>query len=148
MGRSLSGRLAVAIGLALLSGCDSRFFKTFGHNFTDTLSSKSSPDGAIAAAYVVERRGFVFSPETYGVTLTPTKADPRDGVVVLTEGDDDRPIVYRWKDNKTLVVRLPCGWWADLRDHYQLPRTVRIIDIKYALPVGCTTEMPAESPLE
>ncbi len=115
--------------------------------FTDVMSTSKSPDGQITAAYVIEAHG-PMAGVAYGITLSPTGSDPRDGSIVLREGEDDRELVYRWADNQTLVVRLPCGWWADLTNHYQLPGTSRIIDVKYEPPQGCTPQLPGSVPID
>ena len=127
------------LGLILSGGSD--------QPFTDVMSTSKSPDGQITAAFVIEARG-PMAGVAYGITLSPTGSDPRDGSIVLREGEDDRELVYRWADNQTLVVRLPCGWWADLTNHYQLPGTSRIIDVKYEPPQGCTPQLPGSVPID
>ena len=124
---------------ALLAGCSDQ-------KFTDVMTTAKSPDGAITAAYVVEAHG-PMAGVFYGITLSPTGSDPRNGEPVLVAGEDDREFVYHWADSETLIVRLPCGWWAYLTNHYQLPGTSRIIDIKYSPPEGCTPQLPASLPM-
>jgi hypothetical protein len=101
--------------------------------FTDVLEQKASPDGSIVASYVVQNYG-PMTGTTFGLTLSGTAGNPLKSDPILVEGEDDRSIQYNWIANDRLEVRLPCGWWGSLTNHYQLRGTSRIVDISYLPP--------------
>jgi hypothetical protein len=122
------------------------------HNFTDVLGIKLSPGGKIRAASVVESRGFA-APTTYGITLSSISENPLDARPVITAGEYRNEIDYKWMDAKTLAIRLPCGWWGNLTNHYQLPNTDEIIDIVFLPPSGCeaisrSSALPSKATLQ
>ena len=130
----MSSRLLPLAGMTMLFcfplyGCSSK-------RFTDVTALAPSPDGAIAAASVVAAYGFGLYGGR-GVTLSAKGGDPLSGSTVLAYGEDDHPPALRWSDANHLVIDLPCGWWTDLQNHWQLPETDRVIDISY-LPAPTT----------
>ena len=106
------------------------------HKFTDLLGTKLSPDGKIMAAFVVESRGFA-SPTTFAITLSQAPENPLDARPIITEGEYRDDIWYEWSNAKTLTIRLPCGWWANLTNHYQATNSDQIVDIDFLPPKGC-----------
>ncbi|MBV9654231.1 MAG: hypothetical protein JOZ42_06675 [Acetobacteraceae bacterium] len=101
--------------------------------FTDLLGQKASPDGSIVASYVVQNHG-PMSGTLFGLTLSGRKDDPLKADPILTDGEDDSPAQFEWINDTRLEVRLPCGWWGHLTNHFQLKGTNRIVDIAYLPP--------------
>ena len=138
--------ISIVVVAAWLAACQ----REPQHRFTDVVDSKASPDGRIVAAQVWEDHG-LGGPHNSGIVVVAKGTDPRDGEPVMLEGEDFRPLVYRWTGPDALEVRLPCGWWTHLANHWQLPRTMRVIDIAFAAPQGCiartsrTSTLPADA---
>ncbi len=101
--------------------------------FTDLLGQKASPDGSIVASFVVQNHG-PLTGTTYGLTLSGKQENPLKAEPILVQGEDDRAVQYDWSGSNRLKVRLPCGWWGYLTNHYQLKGTSRIVDIAYLPP--------------
>jgi hypothetical protein len=116
---------AVIASLFLCAGCG---------RHVDPIATEPSPDGAIIAASNSNSGAFAFEAQYNEVRLYPRNGKLRDGEVVLSYGEDDSNPVFEWISPQSLRVQLPCGWWGSLTNHYQLPRTDRIIDIIYAVP--------------
>lgn len=109
----------------------------FPPGFTNLIDQKLSPDGKIVAAYVVENYGGMTG-TTYGLTLSAAGTNVLQGQPILTEGEDDAAIAYRWLSDDALLVRLPCGWWGSLTNAYQLRGTGHVVAIFYTPPrVDC-----------
>jgi hypothetical protein len=111
--------------MALCAGCGRHL---------DPIATRPSPDGAIIAASNRNSGEFAFVEQADEVRLYQRGGRLSDGVVILSYGEDDRPPVFGWTSANNLTVQLPCGWWSGLTNHYQLPRTGRIIDISYSPP--------------
>ncbi|WP_174287418.1 hypothetical protein [Sphingomonas bacterium] len=107
-----------------------------GAPFTDIGSSRASPDGGVLAAYVIDAPG-PLAGNTYAITLTAAGGNPLRGTVIIATGTDDRDLVYRWVSRNMLQVRLPCGWWVNAANHWQLSGTDRVVSIDFIKAEGC-----------
>ena len=122
---------------ALCAGCQRHI---------EPLATKQSPDGAIVAASAADAGDFVFEGQDYEVRLYPRGGRLADGQVVLAYSEENDYPTFLWSDPQTLRVQLPCGWWSSLTNHYQLPRTTRIISIVYEIPPArCPATMTTSS---
>jgi hypothetical protein len=133
----------IAAVALLVAGCGGLLEK---HGFTDVVETKLSPDGALVAALVWEERG-LGKPHTSGIVVVPKGSDPLTGTPVLLESEDYRTLEYRWTAANALDIRLPCGAWSSLANHWQQPDTRRVVEIDFLPPKGCvakpgTTALP------
>ncbi|QYE35291.1 hypothetical protein KZX46_04670 [Polymorphobacter sp. PAMC 29334] len=134
--------LLVAVWL-LVAGCSGLLDK---HGFTDVVETKPSPDGALVAALVWEERG-MGKPHTSGIVVVAKGGDPLTGTAVLLQSEDFRNVEYRWTGANALEIRLPCGQWSSLANHWLQPETKRVVEIDFLSPKGCvakpgTTALP------
>jgi hypothetical protein len=112
----------------------------------DVIETRPSPDGAIVAASNANSGDFVFEAQYNEVRLYPRGGRLSDGELVLSYGEDESPPKFKWSGPQTLEVQLPCGWWSGLTNHYQLPKTSRIITIVYDDPPStCPTQMTSST---
>jgi hypothetical protein len=100
----------------------------------DAIETHPSPDGAIIAASATNAGDFVFEAQADEIRLYPRGGKLQDGEVILAYGEDETPPIFKWKTAEFLEIQLPCGWWSDLTNHYQLRGTARIITIFYDPP--------------
>lgn len=135
-------RASVAIVL-LLAACGKQ---PDAHRFNTVVDSKPSPDGRAVAAQVWAERG-AGSPHTSGIVVAARGAEPLDGEPVLIESDDFRPLFYRWTGPDALEVRLPCGGWSALTNHWRRPGASRDVAISYLPPEGCVERKASGSAL-
>jgi hypothetical protein len=105
-----------------------------GRRYEDVIATQPSPDGAIIAASNRNSGEFPFEAQYEEVRLYPRGGRLRDGDVILSYGEEGSNPTFKWVDAQHLSVQLPCGWWSSLTNHYQLPKTSRIIDIAYGPP--------------
>ncbi|MGI4879605.1 MAG: hypothetical protein ACRYG4_19190 [Janthinobacterium lividum] len=131
--------LAVAL---LVAGCGGLLDK---HGFTDVVETKPSPDGSLVAALVWEERG-LGKPHTSGIVVVARGGDPLTGTPVLLESEDYRTLEYRWTAANALEIRLPCGAWSSLANHWRQPGTKRVVEIDFLPPKGCVAK-PATTTL-
>jgi len=115
------------------------------HGFTDVVATKPSPDGTLVAAAVWEERG-VGKTHTSGIVVVPKGADPLGGQAVLLQGEDFRSIEFRWTGPDALEIRLPCGSWSSLANHWRQPETKRVVAIDFLPPRGCVARATALPP--
>ena len=109
--------------------------------FTDLMSSKTSPDGRLIAAYVVDNPG-LGAGTNLAITVGPAKSDPLKARSVLTWGEDGRPPGFDWLQDGSLLIRLPCGMWGDASNFYQEPGTDKVTTIKFRAPAACPPPNP------
>ena len=114
----------------------------------DAIATLPCPDGAIIAASSSNSGAFSFEAQYYEVRLYPRGGRLDRGELIMSYGEDERKPVFKWTDLRHLRVQLPCGWWSSLTNHYQLPRTSRIIDISYdPPPTSCPMTMTSSTGL-
>jgi hypothetical protein len=102
--------------------------------FTDTLNRRVSPDGKLAASYVVEAHG-PMAPVTYGITVGHSSTDARRAAVILITSEDNQPIDIRWISATNLEIVLRCADWQKWRD-----------TVGFLHPVKITYRQAASSP--
>ena len=130
------------LGLALIS----QLLCTACSRHTDLIAAVPSPDGAIIAASNADTGEFPFEAQYNQVRLYPRGGRLRQGEVILSYGEDENKPHFKWLDAQRLMVQLPCGWWTSLTNHYQLPKTSRIIDILYVPPAtNCPSTMTSST---
>ncbi len=115
------------------------------HGFTDVVATKPSPDGALVAAAVWEERG-IGKAHTSGIVIVPNGSEPLGGRPVLLEGEDFRNIEFRWTGRNALEIRLPCGRWSSLANHWQDPASRQVVEIDFLPPKGCVAKAGALPP--
>jgi hypothetical protein len=135
-GMKLLVATALLIPLLFCGGCSRHI---------DVIVTRLSPDGAITAASNSNSGEFPFEPQYSEVRLYPRNGRLREGQVILSFGEDESSPTFRWVSAQSLRVQLPCGWWSQLTNHYQLPRTSRIIEISYDPPPSNCSKMMTSS---
>lgn len=114
-----------------------------GHRFTDVVEIKPSPDHALIAVLVWSEHG-PGQPHLSAVVLAAKGADPLDGDAVVIASEDYRPLDFRWTGVSALEVRLPCGAWSSLANHWRVRESKRVVTVDFTPPLNC---LAASAPL-